>query len=99
MATLTSASTDQQVRDEFDNTASYHESSGSTAVSLAKRHITACRIWLARHPQSSGTGPHSFSLNSAQVQESLQDAKDYAASNGSGTTGGVIDAAFAEFRP
>lgn len=99
MATLTSTSTDDEVRDEFDNTASYHESSGSAAVSLAKRHITACRIWLARHPQSSGTGSHSFSLNAQQIEQSKKDAMDFAASNGSGVTGGVIDVGFREMRP
>lgn len=87
MATLSSASTDQEVWDEYDTTASYEE---DASVAYAKRFITACRILLRRSPTQITTGGQSAVFDSQAIRQALDDARDWLASNNTSANGGSV---------
>lgn len=94
MAYVTSSSTDQQVRDAIDNTSSYDVDSN---VTMAKEHVVACRVWLNRHPRGAANQEVSTQFNPDAIQEMLESAQAWVASNAAGN-GGVIHASLREFR-
>lgn len=89
MATVTSASTDQEILDAYRNNASYEED-GST--SKAKAFITVCQVILGERPASAGTGGQNVVFNMAAVQKAIDTARRWLALNGgaSGTSGGSV---------
>lgn len=86
MSTLSSASTDQQVWDSFDDNASFEEDSSATK---AAAFVTACRILLRRRPQSTSVDGTTVSFDPGAISAELMRAQKWLASNRSNGAGGV----------
>lgn len=85
MSTLTSASTDAQVKAALENNASFIEDS---SASKARAYITAATIWLSRKPTSMGRDGNSLALSHEHVYRTMQLAMSYNA-QASSAGGGV----------
>ena len=95
MSTLSSTSTDAQVRAAYDDNASYSED-GSLAK--AKALVTAIRLLLRRQPKrfaSGGRGGEEVELDPKVLQDELRAAQSYIAAS---SPTGVRHASFANFR-
>lgn len=68
MSTLTSSSTDAEVRAAFDDNASYAE---DNSPAKARAFETACMFILRREPQQAGRGGTAFILDKQSVREEL----------------------------
>lgn len=86
MATLSSSSTDQQVWDEYDNTAGWEEDSSS---SLAKRFITACRILLRRRPTNYTSDGQTVAFDDKAIRDDMDRARKFLDANDSSSGGSV----------
>lgn len=98
MAAVTSASTDDEVWDAYDDNASYEEDS-SRAKALA--FITSCRVLLRRRPASTGRGNLTVSFES--IASEMEAAREWLAAHPStstavGGTGQTRHADFDNFR-
>jgi hypothetical protein len=80
LSTLTSASTDAQVRAAYDNNASYEEDG---SVAKAKAFITACRILVHRLPKRIQKSQDIVDLTVTEVQAELKAARQFVASSAS----------------
>ena len=78
MSTLSSASTDQQIWDSYDDSASYEEDS---STSKCQSFITACIILLRRRPQRISTNGFAVDFEATVVQEELKRAREWRSMN------------------
>lgn len=79
MATLSSSSTDTEVKAAYDDNAGYAE---DNSVAMAKVFVTACRILLRRLPKKGKLGArHEIELDLRAIQEELRDAKRWLLAN------------------
>jgi len=72
MSTLNSSSTDEQVRNAYDDNASYAE---NDSVSECKAFITACRILLRREFKSTSGAGISVLTNMDAIAQELREAR------------------------
>lgn len=87
MATLSSSSTDQQVWDCFDDSASY-DTDASTAK--AKSFIESCRILMRRKPVRISADGTSADFDGSAVQKMLDGAREWLALNNTSLSGGSV---------
>lgn len=87
MATLSSASTDQQIWDAYDDNASYAE---DASASKARTFITACRILLRRRPTSISVDGQVVAFSAASIEKELENARQWLATNNTSANGGSI---------
>jgi hypothetical protein len=87
MATLSSSSTDQEVWDEYDTTASYEE---DASVAFAKRFVTACRILLRRRPTQISVGGQSTEFDARSISDALEASREWIAANNTSANGGSV---------
>lgn len=87
MSTLSSASTDQQVWNAYDDNASYAE---DASVSKAKSFITACRILLRRRPTAMTVDGNVVAFSASSIEKELEDAQHWLAQNNTSANGGSI---------
>lgn len=80
--TLSAASTDQQVWDEYDTCAAYEE---LASRDYALRFITACRIILRRRPVTAGRGDQTMTFDT--IKSEMESAREWLAANPSTTSG------------
>lgn len=78
MASISSASTYQQVKDAFDDAASYVEDG---SVAKAKALVTAGIMLLNREPLQAGEGSTQTTFNSALIQRQIDAANAFIAAN------------------
>lgn len=95
MATLSSASTDQQVWDSYDDNASYAEDN-STAKAAA--FITACRILLRRRPATLTVDGETIAFEAGAIRQELREARRWQSLNSSTSGGGVRHLDFSRIR-
>lgn len=95
MSTLDSDSTDAQVNNAYDNSASYAEDG---SVTKARAFITACRFLLRRMVKQAGHGPATLTLSPELVLQEMRDAQSWLAANPATTNAGVIHYGFKEIR-
>lgn len=81
MSTLSSASTDQEVWDAYDDNASFEE---DQSASKAAAFVTACRILLRRRPVSISVDGLTTNFDAASVKSDMDRAQKYLAANRSG---------------
>lgn len=86
MSSLSSASTDQDVWDSYDDNRSYYEDA-STAKALA--FVTACGILVRRRPENVSVGGES--VNFASIEAQGLAAEKWLAGNRTGRNGKVFD--------
>jgi hypothetical protein len=87
MASLSSASTDQAVWDQFDNAAAY-DVDGS--IANAKLFIEACRILQRRRPVRISADGTSADFDGQAIQKALDDAREWLALNNTSANGGSV---------
>lgn len=87
MAALSSASTDQEVWDEYDDNASYEE---DESVSKAQAFITACRFLLRRRPNQISVDGTTTAFEPGAIQRALDDARKWLALNNTSANGGSV---------
>jgi hypothetical protein len=87
MSALSSASTDQQVWDSYDDNASYEEDS---SVTKAQAFITACRLLLRRRPTRISADGTSADFEAGAIQQALEDARGWLATNNTSSNGGSV---------
>jgi len=95
MSTLSSSSTDAEVRAAYDDNASYEED-GSLAK--AKAFVTAVRFLLRRQPKrfaAGGRDGEEIELDPRVLQDQLCSAQSYVAANSST---GIKHVSFEDFR-
>ncbi len=103
MSTLSSASTDAEIRAAYDDNASYEEDNSS---SKARTFVTACRLLLRRMPKMATHSAIQLALSPDLVQNELLYAQQWLAvnscaggsGNSSGVNGGVKHFSFEWFR-
>lgn len=81
MSTLSSASSDAEVRAAYDDNAAYAETGD---VAAARKFATACVILLRREPESSGRGSSSLSLDKQSLRDELARARRFIAARANG---------------
>ena len=86
MASLSSSSTDAQVRAAYDDNASYEE---DASASKCQAFITACKILLVRRPSSVTNDGTTVAFNDQAVLDELARARTWLAGNQSSRGGGV----------
>jgi len=95
MSSLSSVSTDAQVKAAYDDNASYAE---DDSITKAKAFITACRILLRRIPKRGKLGSRQeFEFDPLMIQGELNDAKAWLSTKAA-AGGGVTSFSFANFR-
>lgn len=87
MAAVTSASTDEQVWDAYDDNASYQE---DESVTKAQAFITACRLLLRRRPNQISQNGQSVAFEAGAIQKGLDDAREWLALNNTSANGGSV---------
>lgn len=79
MASLSSSSTDTEVKAAYDDNAGYAE---DNSLSMAQTFVTACRILLRRLPKRGKLGNrHEIELDPRVLQQELADARQFVAQN------------------
>jgi len=86
MSSLSSASTNDQVRAAFDDNASFEE---DASPAKAAAFLTACRILLRRRPSSVNTDGVMVTFDPGPVEAELVRARTWLALNGSANGGSV----------
>lgn len=86
MSALSSASTDQQVWNAFDDNASFEEDASPTK---AAAFVTACLILLRRRPQSMGGDGHTVAFEPGAIRGELDRARRWLATHRAGAASGV----------
>lgn len=87
MAALSSASTDQQVWDAYDDNAAYDV---DESVSKCQYFIEACRILLRRRPNQISVDGTSTSFEAGAIQKALDEAREWLALNNTSANGGSV---------
>lgn len=87
MAALTSASTDQQVWDAFDNNADYDIDASATK---AQYFVQACRILMRRRPVRISADGTSADFDGSAIQKMLDSAREWLALNNTSANGGSV---------
>jgi hypothetical protein len=87
MSSLSSASTDQEVWDAYDDNASYAE---DASVSKAKSFVTACRILLRRRPTNMTVDGSTVAFSATSIERELEDAQHWLAQNNTSVNGGSV---------
>ena len=96
MSSLSSASTLAQVKDSYDDNASYAE---DNSVTKARAFETACRILLRRLPKEAAQADSRIEINSTEIHAELNEVKSWLRVNDSSRQGvSVVGASFASFR-
>lgn len=74
MATLSSSSTDTEVRAAYDDNGGYVEDASPTKAAI---FITACRLLIRREADASSGGGTSVSLRTAKYRDEIAEAQQY----------------------
>lgn len=93
MATLSSSSTDAEVRAAFDDNASYAEDNDTTKAAALE---TACLILLRREPLQGGRNGTMFALDKQSVREVLARVRLWLSARGA--SGGGASSRHYDFR-
>lgn len=83
MATLSSSSTIQQIKDAYDDNASYEEDND---VAKAKIFVTACRMLLMKIPKLAGHGGGQVAMSPDLIRKELADARTFLQANDTSTS-------------
>jgi hypothetical protein len=79
MASLSSISTDAEVKAAYDDNAGYAE---DDSVAMARTFVTACRILLRRLPKMAKLGGrHEVQIDPRVLQQELADARQFVSEN------------------
>ena len=96
MASLSSTSTDAEVKAAYDDNASYAEDASATK---AAAFVTACRILLRRLPKRGKLGGrHEIELDPKILRLELSDARQWLATNASGAGSGLRAFSLEDYR-
>lgn len=95
VATLSSSSTDDEVRAAYDDNASYEE---DASASKCRSFITACKLLLRRRPSSVSNSGMTTAFNDGAVEAELDRARTWLAGNSTARAGGVKYFDFSDLR-
>jgi len=88
---LSSASTDQDVWDAYDDNAAYDSQDDvDTGVTMAQAFIGACRILLRRRPVSVSVDGTSTAFDGSAIQKAIEAAVGWLALNNTSANGGSV---------
>lgn len=96
MSSISSASTDAQVRAAIEDNASYEE---DESLSKASAYITAMRVWIGRLSERKNVGDADSRLEVEieALRKELESAREWRLQNGGGTDAQATQVSLADF--